>query len=392
MKLKIVVLLFGASIVALAGPSWTAVPKGSWKDDAGCFDVLTKDNCVGMNVPTSGHQFTSHSIECLWCHSVTNNTALYHPDHCAPLEAVKSSVYHRDQMVCSYRHPNGRHKPGHFDEGKKHHENHDHEKQHGDDNNHHKQHNDKPKHDKPQHHNDRNNNNNNHKWPAPRPHGGQHMQQPRHPWNQDFNKGGEWKQFWRHNGPPSPFTKPAHGKSRPFPQGPAGALGRKLLEVLTVEDPYSGGGSGSDSNPISSLSAGLQFLAGLALGLLDQTPSSVVMCGANVAEVIEDITKAFDDFHLSASGIVSTLTDLFNAIKNFTEALKACGLEAVLEKITAFLAKYTTPIIGEILGAITITFNAIDVFDDIDDAVHSSESGDWFDVGKDIGNVIGIVA
>jgi len=44
------------------------------------------------------------------------------------------------------------------------------------------------------------------------------------------------------------------------------------------------------------------------------------------------------------------------------------------------------------LGAITITFNAIDVYDDIDDAVHSSESCDWFDVGKDIGDVIGIVA
>jgi len=360
------------------------------------------------NSPDHHKRFTSLSVKCLWCHSVTNNTALFHPDHCAPIQAVKSGIYQRDQMVCSYRHSNGRHKPGHFFDEKNHKSSHDdhHKKQdHHDDK--------KPRHhqDKPEGHHDKHQQN---KWPAPpvvphhgkpdsnwpgfpgkqwpgqqhgqhnwQPHGGK--QQPHTPWKPNFDKGGEWKQFWRHNGPPGKWNKPNQG--RPFPK--AGQWNRKLLAALNVEDPYSGD---TTDSPISDLPPALQFLAGLALGLLGETPSAVVMCGADVADVIEDVEDAFKDFHLSVSGIVSTLTDLFNAVKAFSEVLENCGLEDVLEKITAFISKYSTPVIGEILGAITITFNAIDVYDDIDDAVHSSESGDWFDVGKDIGDVIGIVA
>jgi len=371
------------SVLVLSKPSWNIVPAGNWADPDGCFDNLSMDDCVGLNVPEDKKHYSARNVKCLWCTSVSNSTSLYHPDHCAPLSAVKSGAYAHDQMVCAYRQPNHRHKPGQFFQtehgGAKHHHKEDHKNGHKESKHDHKEH------------------KNGHKqwrdvvprfW---RKHAG-HGQGNEHAgdWNHHGNE---------HRGPGPQHHPQGHsqhgGKQYQWRDSHLWNGRRHLLEALTVEDPYSGGGGGDSpdsENPLGNAPPGLQFLAGLALGLLGETPSNVVMCAADVSDIVEDISDAFSQFHLSVSGVLDCLKDLFNAIKDFSEALKNCGLEDVLEKITSFLEKYTTPVIGEIIGAVTITFNAINVYDDIDDAVHSSQSGNWFEVGKDVGDVISIVA
>jgi len=200
----------------------------------------------------------------------------------------------------------------------------------------------------------------------------------------------------------------------------------QLLKGFAVEDPYGGMGKGgmgkggmgmgkggmgmgkggmgmgmgngtddcmpTADNPLICYSNGLQFLGGFALGLVGLDPREVVECEGDIETVVTDVENAFSDFHLSPSSVANCVESLVDVIKQIPGIVENCGLEGVAEKIAEFVAKFATPIIGDAIAAGIIVLHAVDIFNDLDEAVHDIFAGNWFGVGEDLGKVVSVVA
>jgi len=145
-------------------------------------------------------------------------------------------------------------------------------------------------------------------------------------------------------------------------------------------------------NPLICYSNGLQFLGGFALGLVGLDPREVVECEGDIDSVVNDVENAFSNFHLSPTSVADCVESLKDVITEIPGIIENCGLEGVAEKIADFAAKFATPIIGDAIAAGIIVLHAVDLFNDLDDAVHDISAGNWFGVGEDLGKVVSVIA
>jgi len=136
----------------------------------------------------------------------------------------------------------------------------------------------------------------------------------------------------------------------------------------------------------------VQFLGGLAMGVLGSIPFSPTKIIAGVDSVQTDINNLMSKFSISSTGAVANdVTMVANTIKDMAGLLQAAGAPQIAEKAAAVVAKADNPL-GWVIGAGELALNGVNVYQDFNAAIKAYQSGDNFELGKRIGDIISILA
>jgi len=136
----------------------------------------------------------------------------------------------------------------------------------------------------------------------------------------------------------------------------------------------------------------VQFLGGLAMGVLGSIPFSPTKIIAGVDSVTADVNNLMSKFSISStSAVANDVTMVANTIKDMAGLLQAAGAPEIAEKAAAVAAKADNPI-GWIIGAGELALNGVNVYQDFNAAITAYRNGDNFELGKRIGDIISILA
>jgi len=150
--------------------------------------------------------------------------------------------------------------------------------------------------------------------------------------------------------------------------------------------------SGQVKNFMKNAPKPVQFLGGLAMGVLGTIPFQPTKVIAGVDAVENDVQNLFNKFTLSSgSGLANDVVLLANTIKDMTNLLKAAGAIEVAEKAAAVAAKADNPI-GWVIGAGELALNGVNIYQDFSAALDAYHQGNYFEVGKKVGDIISILA
>jgi len=150
--------------------------------------------------------------------------------------------------------------------------------------------------------------------------------------------------------------------------------------------------SGTVADFIMNAPKPVQFLGGLAMGVLGSIPFSPTKTIAGVDAVQNDLQNLFRKFSLkSGSAVANDVVLLANTIKDFTGLLKSSGAIEVAEKAAKVAAKAESPI-GWIIGAGELALNGVNVYQDFQAAIEAFHTGNLFECGKKVGDIISILA
>jgi hypothetical protein len=150
--------------------------------------------------------------------------------------------------------------------------------------------------------------------------------------------------------------------------------------------------SGQVKNFMNNAPKPVQFLGGLAMGVLGTIPFQPTKVIAGVDAVETDVQNLFNKFSLSSgSGLANDVVMLANTVKDMTNLLKAAGAIEVAEKAAAVAAKADNPI-GWVIGAGELALNGVNIYQDFSGALDAYHKGNYFEVGKKVGDIISILA
>jgi len=150
--------------------------------------------------------------------------------------------------------------------------------------------------------------------------------------------------------------------------------------------------SGQVKNFIANAPKPVQFLGGLAMGVLGSIPFQPTKVIAGVDAVQNDVQNLMSKFSISSgSAVASDVIMVANTIKDMAGLLQAAGAPEVAEKAAEVAAKADNPI-GWVIGAGEIALNGVNVYQDFNAAVTAYKGGDMFELGKRIGDLISILA
>jgi len=136
----------------------------------------------------------------------------------------------------------------------------------------------------------------------------------------------------------------------------------------------------------------VQFLGGLAMGVLGAIPFSPTKVIAGVDAVQTDVNNLMSKFSISSTGAVANdVTMVANTIKDMAGLLQAAGAPEIAEKAAAVAAKADNPL-GWVIGAGELALNGVNVYQDFNAAIKAYQGGDLFELGKRIGDIISILA
>jgi len=144
------------------------------------------------------------------------------------------------------------------------------------------------------------------------------------------------------------------------------------------------------SNPLSCQNEAVQFLGGLAFGTVGLDPANVIKCGADLTPLVTELKTTFQGFHLSVTGIAATITTIKDTVNGVKTAINDCNLGKLKQSLTSFVDHFEG-VIKAGLTAGTILAHGVELYDMVDDAVHASESGNLYEVGLDVGKVINVI-
>jgi len=169
------------------------------------------------------------------------------------------------------------------------------------------------------------------------------------------------------------------------------------LKPLFIEDPYTNSNmkmmmqSSGSGGLISSLPGPAQFIVGVAESFIGKILPNWVNCMRGVDSLVSNVQSLFNDFH---SGITSNLKkavyDLASILSGIKGIVSKCGLTEVVEKITEFVAKVYSGF-GDIVIGAELVLNGVNIYHNFDDALHAWKAGNWEQMGKDVGSIIGYV-
>jgi hypothetical protein len=150
--------------------------------------------------------------------------------------------------------------------------------------------------------------------------------------------------------------------------------------------------SGQVANFMMNAPKPVQFLGGLAMGVLGSIPFQPTKVIAGINGVQGDLQDLMNKFSVSSGGAVANdVVMVANTVKDMAGLLQACGAPEVAEKAAAVAAKADNPI-GWIVGAGELALNGVNVYQDVTAAVEAYRSGNNFEMGKRIGDMISILA
>jgi len=150
--------------------------------------------------------------------------------------------------------------------------------------------------------------------------------------------------------------------------------------------------SGQVKNFLDHAPQPVQFLGGLAMGVLGSIPFQPTKVIAGVDAVENDVQNLFNKFTLSSgSGLANDVVLVANTVKDMASLLKAAGAVEVAEKAAEVAAKADSPL-GWVIGAGELALNGVNVYQDFSAALDAYHQGNYFEVGKKIGDIISILA
>jgi len=150
--------------------------------------------------------------------------------------------------------------------------------------------------------------------------------------------------------------------------------------------------SGQIKNFLNNAPKPVQFLGGLAMGVLGTIPFQPTKVIAGVDAVENDVQNLFNKFSLSSgSGLANDVVMLANTVKDMTNLLKAAGAIEVAEKAAEVVAKADSPL-GWIIGAGELALNGVNVYQDFSGALDAYNEDNYFECGKKVGDLISILA
>jgi len=150
--------------------------------------------------------------------------------------------------------------------------------------------------------------------------------------------------------------------------------------------------SGQVKNFMQNAPKSVQFLGGLAMGVLGAIPFQPTKVIAGIDAVQNDINNLMSKFSIASAGAVGNDVLLVaNTIKDMAGLLQAAGAPEVAEKAAAVVAKADNPI-GWVIGAGELALNGVNVYQDFTAAINAYKTGDNFEMGKRIGDLISILA
>jgi len=150
--------------------------------------------------------------------------------------------------------------------------------------------------------------------------------------------------------------------------------------------------SGQIKNFMNNAPKPVQFLGGLAMGVLGTIPFQPTKVIAGVDAVENDVQNLFNKFTLSSgSGLANDVVLVANTVKDMASLLQAAGATEVAEKAAEVAAKADNPI-GWVIGAGELALNGVNVYQDFAGALDAYHKGNYFEVGKKVGDVISILA
>jgi len=166
----------------------------------------------------------------------------------------------------------------------------------------------------------------------------------------------------------------------------------KPKEMMNKTEPMDNSLSGTVKNFIQNAPKPVQFLGGLAMGVLGAIPFQPTKVIAGIDAVENDVQNLMNKFSISsASAAANDVVLIANTIKDMAGLLQAAGAVEVAEKAAEVAAKAESPI-GWIVGAGELALNGVNVYQDFNAAIKAYKEGDMFELGKRIGDVISILA
>jgi len=150
--------------------------------------------------------------------------------------------------------------------------------------------------------------------------------------------------------------------------------------------------SGQVKNFMQNAPKSVQFLGGLAMGVLGAIPFQPTKVIAGIDAVQNDINNLMSKFSVASAGALGNDVVLVaTTIKDMAGLLQAAGAPEVAEKAAAVVAKADNPI-GWVIGAGELALNGVNVYQDFTAALNAYKTGDNFEMGKRIGDLISILA
>jgi len=135
----------------------------------------------------------------------------------------------------------------------------------------------------------------------------------------------------------------------------------------------------------------VQFLGGLAMGVLGTIPFSPTKAIADVDSVANDIKSLVQNFSLQPSGYIKDITMIADTVKDSYSLFKDSGAEEVAEDATKVVAEADNPL-GWLVGAGELALNGANVYYDVKTAIQAAKDGDEFTLGKSVGSILSLLA
>jgi len=303
-----------------------------------CPTMMDSESCIANN-DFAHPQHNSKHVACLWCHSHDDDSQT---SHCASLDTVRSGHKYKSGWVCDYHTPLV-----------------------SSDHHHH------------------------HKHP--------HSLDVNSPITVEDPYGGSSKMGGGKMGGGSKMGGSKMGggaKMGGSKMGGSGKMGAGTGSGKPKEttEPTDNSVSGQVKAFLSKAPKPVQFLGGLAMGVLGMIPFQPTKVIAGVDAVENDVQNLFSKFSLSSgSGLANDVVLLANTVKDMTNLLKAAGAIEVAEKAAEVAAKADSPI-GWVIGAGELALNGVNVYQDFSGALEAYHQGNYFEVGKKVGDIISILA
>jgi len=298
-----------------------------------CMNITDVDSCVAVNDEVHPKRHSAH-IHCMWCHSHDDSGM---SSHCQSLTAIRGNPKTYRNWVCDHLYPSDTPR-AHFQNDA------------GDD--------------EPLTRND----------PYGKSSNGKN--------SSGKNSSGKNKNSSGKDKNSSSSDKSKNGGSDPKNQ--------KMTNPGIMPNTYTAY-SGTVQEFVKQAPKPVQFLGGLAMGVLGMIPFQPTKIISDVDSVFNDIKSIAQNFSPKPSGYIKDITMIADTIKDAYSLLKDSGAITVAEDAAKVAAKAESPI-GWLIGAGELAWNGANIYYDVKTAIQAAKTGDEFTLGKSIGSILSILA
>jgi len=317
-----------------------------------CQSLTDVDSCVAVNDEFHPKRHSAH-IKCLWCHSHDDSGA---DTHCQSLTAIRANPDTYQNWVCDHMYPS--------DTPKKHFQSAHSSK--------------RSKKVKP------------HSTPAGKRLRAHPLDLPEDPYGSSSS--GKNSMMKGSSKSPSSSKKDTskNGKDSTMKKSTDPNSMKKMTNPGIMPNQYTAY-SGTVQQFVKDAPKPVQFLGGLAMGVLGSIPFSPTKAIADVDSVANDIKSIVQNFSLKPSGYLKDVVMIADTVKDAYSTLKDSGALEVAEDAAKVAAKADNPI-GWLVGAGELALNGANIYYDIQTAISAAKSGDEFTLGKSIGSILALLA